>query len=504
MDLRNNKTVLLVDSNQATSKLYATLIMQSGYQSLSASHLSQANQLINDHRPDLIILATEFTDGSGTDFCRRLKSQANTVLTPVILLSSKSSTVLKEAAFSAGAIDFIERSASPVFVQERIRSALLHRQLISFTEKYQNTHFHILVAEDSAAIRALYCYLLNQLPCTVYYAQDGQEAWKILQAQQQAIDLIITDLNMPIVSGTELTQLIRSSPRFDPIPIIVVSSSTDHSAIHSLLSQGANDYLTKPFANEELMARLNAHLRLRAMAKEQQLLNMELKSINDTLEQQVVNRTREIYEANIDAIYKLAIACDCKDHDTANHINRVRMYVQALAQASGLDEIHAKEIGYASMMHDIGKIAIPDQILNKPGSLDSSEWEIMKGHTIKGAEILGDRPFFKAARDIALCHHEKFDGSGYPNGLKGRDIPLGARILAVVDVYDALMAKRPYKAPWPEPKCVAELTKLKGQHLDPELVELFLQLLHAGHLQSIKDLYPQTIDQGEPLYQSII
>jgi putative two-component system response regulator len=147
-------------------------------------------------------------------------------------------------------------------------------------------------------------------------------------------------------------------------------------------------------------------------------------------------------------------------------------------------------MGYSSMMHDIGKIAIPDYILNKSGRLTADEWEVMQTHTLKGAEILGDKPFFKVARDIALYHHEKFDGSGYPHGLEGEDIPLAARLIAVVDVFDALTSVRSYKNAWEIERALDELRELSGRHLDPELVSQFIALQESGTFDYIRERYP--------------
>ena len=213
--------------------------------------------------------------------------------------------------------------------------------------------------------------------------------------------------------------------------------------------------------------------------------------ISALLEDKIAERTREIFDTNIETIYKLATACDLKDVDTANHIARVKDYVEAFSLHLGIDQRTAQEYGYSSMMHDVGKLGIPDSILRKPGPLNDAEWEIMRTHPVKGKALLGKRPFYQHACDIAVAHHERFDGTGYPYGITGKDIPLSARIVAIVDIYDALTSRRPYKEPWPVTEAYQELNTLAGHHLDPYLVTEFLKLGQTGALQRISEQYAE-------------
>jgi len=219
--------------------------------------------------------------------------------------------------------------------------------------------------------------------------------------------------------------------------------------------------------------------------------------MNEILEDKVRSRTQEIKAANISAIYMLAVASDAKDSDTGNHIQRVRFYSEELARKIGIAEAEAEEIGYSSMMHDVGKLAIPDRVLKKPGRLDDEELTIMRTHAAKGAEILGDNPFFKKARDIAHCHHERFDGTGYPRGIKGHDIPLPARIVAVADIYDALSSARVYKEAWTQDEVLVELINISGTHLDPNIVNAFLEMVHNGTVDAIRKKYSDPATEGE-------
>ena len=212
--------------------------------------------------------------------------------------------------------------------------------------------------------------------------------------------------------------------------------------------------------------------------------------LSASLEEKVRERTEQLQEAYVDTIYKLAIACDYKDSNTANHIARVRYYVKELALRAGCSDSVAEELGYSSMMHDVGKLGVPDSILLKPGSLSEHEWKIMRTHPRRGAELLGDNPFFRRASEISLYHHEKYDGTGYPEGLRAREIPFSARVVAVVDVFDALTSERSYKPAWSISEAIAELERLKSNHLDPELVDLMIEIVTLGQTDYIRERWP--------------
>jgi PAS domain S-box-containing protein len=195
-------------------------------------------------------------------------------------------------------------------------------------------------------------------------------------------------------------------------------------------------------------------------------------------------------QAGLDAITMLAVACEAKDETTGNHVRRIEQYARLLARKLGLSETEAEEVGYSSIMHDLGKLHVPDEILQKPGPLSTAEWVAMRRHPADGRAILRPNAFFELARQIAGGHHERWDGTGYPDGLKGEEIPLGARITAVADVFDALSTRRPYKPPWPTEACLAELRALSGKALDPKAVESFIALVETGEVQAVRERYP--------------
>ncbi|HRK29855.1 MAG TPA: HD domain-containing phosphohydrolase [Tepidisphaeraceae bacterium] len=212
---------------------------------------------------------------------------------------------------------------------------------------------------------------------------------------------------------------------------------------------------------------------------------VDLKQLNDRLEQRVATRTAQLNEANMDAIYMLAVAAEAKDHDTGAHVLRIQRYAQALAAACGFGETEAHEIGYSSILHDVGKLHVPDQILTKPGPLTEAERSAMEQHTIVGERILSTRPFFARARVIARSHHENFDGTGYPDGLCAEMIPIEARIVHVVDVYDALTSARAYKEAWSVTMAMRLITESAGSLFDPRIAAALVKLHDSGDLRTL-------------------
>ncbi len=213
---------------------------------------------------------------------------------------------------------------------------------------------------------------------------------------------------------------------------------------------------------------------------------LELKHYSKNLEKQVRQRTRELHDANMDAIYMLAVASEAKDEDTGAHVLRISNYSSALARVIGYSELEAERIGYSAILHDVGKIQVPDEILKKPGELTAEERRIMQVHTTAGERILSDRPFFEIARQIARSHQENWDGSGYPDGRRGLDIPLPARIVRLADVFDALSSRRVYKDAWPLERVIDAILTGREREFDPDLVDAFRQLHDSGEWESLR------------------
>jgi len=287
-------------------------------------------------------------------------------------------------------------------------------------------------------------------------------------AEQGDFDLLLLDMRMPELSGTDVIRKIRNGGNGQQPAIIVLTAQTDDETRRSALSEGARDFINKPFKLWELIQRVKNALEI-------QILYRQARAFNSVLEERVESRTRELHATQIDVIRRLATAAEFRDNETGQHIVRMSLFAHHLALASGFSEAEAVLIRDAAPLHDVGKIGIPDAILLKQGKLTSDEWEIMKRHAEIGGHILegGTSPQLKMARSIALSHHEKWDGTGYPNGLKGENIPIEGRIVAVADVFDALTSSRPYKPAWKIEDALAYMVENAGRHLDPKLVELF-------------------------------
>ena len=482
-----DKTILLCDRDSQLQDIYNSALEGEAIQVVGCNDPDKARNLALNLHPDLILLNTTFNK-NGYRLCKQLKQNRHTLMIPVLMLSDAPNLEQRQRALEAGAIDLVQRISSPFFTRERTLSVLNESQRFSLANRMTEYQYQVLVAEDSPSLQQFYSAVLNELNCHVTLCDNGRTAWQQLKSEHE-FDLIITDLFMPVMDGKELCNLVRSHHEFDQIPIIVITTEQEKPVLYDLLNLGVSDFIQKPFREMELRSRIQAHLRNRVLVLEQFNLNQELIELSAQLEEKIAQRTREIFEVNIETIYKLATACDLKDVDTANHIARVKDYVEAFSLHLGIDDRTAREYGYSSMMHDVGKLGIPDSILRKPGPLNDSEWEIMRTHPIKGKELLGLRPFYQHAADIAVAHHERFDGSGYPYGICGKQIPLSARIVAIVDIYDALTSRRPYKDPWPVELAFQELRALAGQHLDPSLVSEFLKLGQSGELDRISQRY---------------
>ena len=290
--------------------------------------------------------------------------------------------------------------------------------------------------------------------------------------RQQRADLILLDINMPHLDGFGVMEQLKAlgDPLFPPVVILTAQHGQDF--LLRALNAGARDFITKPFDRNELLARVRNML-------DAQLAHRLVYEQKDVLDEMVRMRTNELRRTRLQVVQQLGRAAEYRDNETGNHILRMSHISALLAKFIGWNEADCELMLHASPMHDIGKIGIPDHILLKPGKFEPEEWEIMKTHVVIGARILegDDSDLMKCAGEIALSHHEKWDGSGYPNGLSGEDIPLSGRIAALADVFDALTSVRPYKKAWTVESAVNLIKENSGGHFDPALVDAFLMQL---------------------------
>jgi putative two-component system response regulator len=338
----------------------------------------------------------------------------------------------------------------------------------------------ILVVDDTPENINLLSAVLEPY-YNVRVATNGERALKLVFSADQP-DLILLDIVMPDLSGYEVCRKIKAHPQCSHIPIMFVTSLGQQEDETLGLAAGAADYITKPFMPAIVLARVKAHLTIYDHARE--------------LEQRVAERTQELQSSRLEIIKRLGRAAEFRDNETGNHVIRMSHYSRLIALASGMREARAQTLFLAAPMHDIGKIGIPDYILLKPGKLDAEEWGIMKQHVMMGAEIIGHHPdeLLTMARTVALSHHEKWDGSGYPLGLKTKDIPAVGQIVALADVFDALTSERPYKKAWPVEQAVQTVEASAGSHFDPDLIPAFRAVL--ADMLTVRDRYaeaPETV-----------
>lgn len=285
-------------------------------------------------------------------------------------------------------------------------------------------------------------------------------------------DLVLLDIHMPVLNGFEVMAQLQEDYPNDYLPILMLTADHTKEAKLKALSNGAKDFINKPFERFEILLRVRNILEVR-------MLHKKLQMNNALLEQRVSERTKQLNDSQIKLIEILGKAAEFRDNETGMHVIRMSKSAALLAKELGLPDDECEIILNASPMHDIGKIAIPDNVLLKPGPLDNAEWRIMKSHAEVGAEILSayDSDLFDAASEMAYGHHEKWDGTGYPQGLSGEEIPLHCRIISVCDVFDALLSKRPYKSPWDVQKALQYLRDKSGSDFDPKVVDGFESII---------------------------
>jgi two-component system, response regulator RpfG len=334
-------------------------------------------------------------------------------------------------------------------------------------------HTKILLVDDQPLSLLYLKKTLSRLTnIEITTCSDAKEALEVCPHQQW--DLIVADYQMPGMNGLDFIRQFRLIKDSQEIPILMVTSCTDPNVKYQLLDLGIVDFLQKPADASEIIARARNLISLHKAT-------ISLKNHNQELTKGVLEMTKVLAEREQESLIVLARAAESRDPQTGSHLMRMASYSKIIALSLGLPEAEAQEIYLAAPMHDVGKIGIPDRILLKDGKLTPEEWQEMKRHTTYGHDILGSSvtPILKLGGVIALNHHEAWDGSGYPNGKKGHEIPLCARIVAVADVFDALMSTRPYKKAWPLDDALDELTNIAGVRLDPKCVDAFMESIDS-------------------------
>ncbi|HMA67870.1 MAG TPA: HD domain-containing phosphohydrolase [Desulfosalsimonadaceae bacterium] len=365
---------------------------------------------------------------------------------------------------------------------------------------------YVLIVDDEPPIREMMELLFTRAGYQCLTADNGETALEVLK--QTPIDVAITDINMPGINGVDLLKQARQISQAD---FIVITGYVEDFSYETLIAEGASDFIYKPISNKEILLRFKRVLRERLLLQERERINRELENSNLQLSKYAEDLNSalrnlktthdELQSAYLDTINRLARAAEYKDEDTGDHIMRMSQFCAFIAEHYGLDDRQIQNIRYASPMHDIGKIGIPDRILLKPDRLTREEFETIKTHTTIGASILTSSraEVLQTAHDIALTHHEKWDGSGYPRGLKQKEIPIAGRIVAIMDVFDALTSNRPYKRPYPVEIARDIIKKERGISFDPDIVDIFLDQL--DNLVAIKGGIPTGVSLDSSSFQ---
>lgn len=355
----------------------------------------------------------------------------------------------------------------------------------------------ILVVDDVEQNLALLGGLVRSLGYEVETARDGLEA---LAKLALGVDLVLLDVMMPGLDGYEVARRVRADARTADLPIILVTVLDSREDRVKAIQAGASDFIAKPVDKTELLVRISSQLRLKEAQD-------ALKRSQAGLEEQVARRTEELrrtcevaadanrrtYFAHVDTIRRLVLAAELKDTETARHILRISRYSVVLAKALHMSPGETEVLGHAVTMHDVGKIGIPDAILFKRGALDPEEKKVMESHTLIGGRILADSPseLMQQGQVVALSHHERWDGTGYPRRLRGEQIPLAGRICAVVDVFDAMTTTRPYRPAFSPEEALDTMRQGRGAHFDPTLLDLFM-----GRLDEVLEVRERLVEEA--------
>jgi len=346
----------------------------------------------------------------------------------------------------------------------------------------------VMVVDDQSTGRAILEQVVRSLDDRVVVEGFARPVDAVVWATRTVADLVLVDYMMPDMDGIELVKRLRSLPGYEHVPMVMVTVHDDRKVRYAALDAGITDFLTKPVDARECLARCRNLLMLRRQ-------QLALEDRRRLLEHMVEDATREVKEREKETLLRLARAGEFRDEETGYHLLRMSRYSRLIANAIGLNRDEAETIELAAPLHDIGKIGIPDGILLKANKLSDGEWQIMRRHPVIGHEILkgSASKYVRMGALVALGHHEKYDGSGYPNGLVGDHVPLCARIVAVADVYDALTSVRPYKSAWESGQAFDYLSSQAGRHFDPRMVEAFI-----GMKKEVLEVQQQWRDPNSP------
>ncbi len=446
--------ILVVDDSSMMRKALKTILAPLKVNVTEANDGQVGLDLVSDNRFDLIVTDVNMPNMNGVDFCRRLKSDPSTRGIPVVMVSSFDSDADIDKGFQVGAAAYISKKEAQPYLLDIIGNILsksaLHRGQT------------IMVVDDSRTIRKIVEEGLAQTGFQVITAENGREALELLKNRRP--DLILSDIDMPEMNGFAFCDAVHSDPDLASIPFVVMSANSDRAHMKRMLQYGAEAYITKPFNTDELVILveklLSDHFLL--LLKEKERLDAE-------------------QDLMLASITSLVSALEARDSYTRGHSESVATIVSGMSALMGANKEEIDRITIGGKLHDIGKIGVRDSVLLKPGALTDEEFAQIKQHPLIGAKILESIPSLSDIVSVVLCHHERLDGKGYPQGLKGKDIPKPARMTAVADTYNALTSDRPYRKGMPQEKALQIVEEAKGTQLCPDCVDLFLKWVSSDN-----------------------
>ena len=441
--------ILIADDSAIIRKALTKQLEAYGARITQAEDGEQAWIAAHRHDFDLIITDVEMPNLDGFGLCRRLKNNAVTRGIPVIILSSLDADKDVEHGFNSGAAAYVVKSEAHLHLSGTVERVLKQSRF--------SRSRSILVVDDSSTIRGFVAKALEEAGFQVMTAENGKHALSRISEFQP--DLIISDINMPEMDGIELCKKTHADPELAAIPFVIMSTNSDRAIMRRLLSLGASGYLVKPFNLEQIVITVERLLsdHFQILLKEKERLDAEQKMM-------------------LAGITSLITALEARDSYTRGHSEAVASIMALIGQQMNIEAESIDSMIIAGKLHDIGKIGIPDAILLKPGQLTQKEFSIIQQHPVIGASILGNIPSIQPLLPVILHHHERFDGKGYPDKLKGEQNALWARIAAVADTYHALTSDRPYRRGASHNEALSIITDVRGTQLCPDCVDAFINL----------------------------
>ncbi|RJR33739.1 MAG: response regulator [Desulfobacteraceae bacterium] len=461
--------ILVVDDSSIVRRVLSKQLEKIGAEVTDAEDGQQGlNSALSSHF-DLIISDIEMPNLDGFSLCEKLKGNASTRRIPIILLSTLDSDRHIDRGFKSGADAYVSKSQARETLPETIERLL---QKSRFHRKHQ-----VLVVDDSMSIRHLVSEALEGAGFRVATAKNGKEA--MAKIQRRMPDIILSDIEMDEMNGIDLCRKVQSDPALSSIPFVIMSVNSDRAVMRRLMELGAASYLVKPFNLEQVVITVERLLsdHFLILLKERERLDSERKMM-------------------LAGITSLIAALEARDPYTKGHSEAVAMFLAEMGARMNVSQEEIDSLGMAGRLHDIGKIGVPDSILLKPGSLTDREYTIIKEHPVIGAAILGPIPSIKPLIPVILHHHERFDGKGYPDGIKGESIPIWARMTAVADTYHALTSDRPYRRGLSQDRAIEILCDVRGTQLCPDCVDTLISVLEDASIPHEELMLQRTMASG--------